>query len=456
VRSGVAAYSADVLPLLAPEFAIDVYVDAEACGRAPDGDARLGAAAVRSAHEFLWRHRRHPYDLIVYQLGNAPWHDYLWAYLAAYPGLVVLHDARLHHARARALLSRGRADDYRAEFAFNHPEAPPGAAEFAVEGLAGSVYYVWPMIRTVIEGARMIAVHNRLVAAELGEQYPGAAIETIRMGVAAPGGRPEELAAAARRALAIPPGAVVFVVFGKMTAEKRVGPILRAFNDLARSLADVSLLFVGEPGEPAPALDGVAADRIRVVGYVSDADVDGYLAAADVCLCLRWPTALETSASWIRCLAAGRATIITNLAHLADVPAADPEGRRLGGSRPPVAIAIDLLDEERSLFAAMRRLASDRGLRDALGAAGRAHWAREHRLELMASDYRRVIQAARARPAPDPAGLPAHLMEDYSGHARRIAALFGLDVDVLQAEPAPAPRPAAGYNQGVVNEGSRS
>ena len=51
------------------------------------------------AHDFVWKQQRAPYDLIVYQLGNAPWHDYMWAYLAAFPGLVVLHDGRLHHAR---------------------------------------------------------------------------------------------------------------------------------------------------------------------------------------------------------------------------------------------------------------------------------------------------------------------------------------------------------------------
>ena len=40
-------------------------------------------------------------------------------------------------------------------------------------------------------------------------------------------------------------------------------------------------------------------------------------AAADICACLRWPTNRETSASWLRCLAAGRPTIVTDLAHLA-------------------------------------------------------------------------------------------------------------------------------------------
>ena len=56
-------------------------------------------------------------------------HDYLWPYLFRYPGLTVLHDAHLHHARA-ALLRTRRADDYRAEFAANHPGADrrPGRA----------------------------------------------------------------------------------------------------------------------------------------------------------------------------------------------------------------------------------------------------------------------------------------------------------------------------------------
>ena len=65
----------------------------------------------RSAHDFLWRRHRAPYDLTVYQLGNSSHHDYQWPYLFRFPGLVVLHDAHLHHARAAACCGRG-ADDY--------------------------------------------------------------------------------------------------------------------------------------------------------------------------------------------------------------------------------------------------------------------------------------------------------------------------------------------------------
>ena len=46
---------------------------------------------------------QHPYDLIVYQLGNDSCHDYMWPYLVRHPGLVVLHDGQTHQARARTL-----------------------------------------------------------------------------------------------------------------------------------------------------------------------------------------------------------------------------------------------------------------------------------------------------------------------------------------------------------------
>src|SRR3954470_18173052 len=81
-RSGIAAYSADLVPRLAQTHGIETF-------------------SAATAHQFLWTARRHPYDLVVYQLGNAPCHDAMWGYLAAFPGLVVLHDARVHHARAR-------------------------------------------------------------------------------------------------------------------------------------------------------------------------------------------------------------------------------------------------------------------------------------------------------------------------------------------------------------------
>src|SRR5882672_10919803 len=169
-RSGIAAYSAELLPLLSIGHAID---------RVPE----LGA------HDFVWKHRRHPYDLVVYQLGNAPCHDYMWGYLAAFPGLVVLHDARLHQARARDLLRQERFDDYRREFWYDHPDARRDFVEYAVAGLGGPIYYCWSMLRLVMRTARLVAVHNPRVAADLREAFPDSAVEAIHLGTPAIGSR---------------------------------------------------------------------------------------------------------------------------------------------------------------------------------------------------------------------------------------------------------------------------
>ena len=218
-----------------------------------------------------------------------------------------------------------------------------------------------------------------------------------------------------------------------MTTEKRIGPILRAFRKLVAGGTNAYLALVGDASEYA-ALERETADldRVRATGHVEDAEIAAYLRASDVCLCLRWPTALETSASWLHCLAAHRATVITDLAHLADVPAIDP-GAWPGAhaTRQPIAIAIDLLDEDRSLHLAMQRLATDRVLREELARRGYEYWRREHTPELMVDDYRRVIQAAASRPAPVPTGLPAHITNDYSETARQIARRFDASIDIL-------------------------
>jgi glycosyltransferase involved in cell wall biosynthesis len=432
VRSGVAAVNASLLPQLDDGLAIDRFVDER-------GNAKVGASRspnVFEAHDFVWKQRRAPYDLVVYQLGNASCHDYMWAYLARYRGLVVLHDPRLHHARARQLLGSGRSDDYRREFWYDHPDAVGDFVEYAVEGLGGPIYYAWSMLRVVMRTARVVAVHNQRVASDLREEFPEARVEAIRLGTPAPAAN-AAARARVRSALGVSDGALLFAAFGKMTAEKRIGPIVRAFSVLAGERADVHLLLAGDASEYAvlaQALDASsAAARIHVTGYVADEAVDDHLAAADVCLCLRWPTALESSASWLQCLAAGRPTVLSDLAHLVDVPTIDPQGRRVSRTGvEPAAIAIDLLDEEGALLAAMRVLAEDHGLRETLGRAGCAYWSANHTIDAMVDDYRRVIALAISHPAPIVNDLPAHFTEDHTGKARVIARDFGVDLDILR------------------------
>ena len=102
--SGVAGRSAEITAVLAARrYAIDVFVDERriaADRRQPAGPPSSGEVRVLPAHDFIWRAARSPYDLVVYQVGNSHLHEHVWPYLFRWPGLAVLHDARLHHARA--------------------------------------------------------------------------------------------------------------------------------------------------------------------------------------------------------------------------------------------------------------------------------------------------------------------------------------------------------------------
>ena len=444
--SGVAGCSADVVPALAARgCGVDVFVDARlvaAAVRADDDPPVPGAVRVQSAHDFVWRAGRHQYDLVVYQVGNSRLHAYIWPYLFRWPGLVVLHDSRLHHARGSAQLQKGEAAAYREEFAWNHPGASRDAAELAVAGFPGAYYYLWPMTRAVLAASRLVACHSRGAAAELAASQPATPIAHIALGHGRHAPVPAAVRERRRAALGLDEAHVAFGVFGALTAEKRIPQILHAFRTTRRHLPHTRLVLAGafDPGLDVQTLirtQALEAD-VRLILAPEAAVFDELIAAVDVALCLRWPTALETSGPWLRALAAGRATVTIDLAHQTHVPAIDPRGWQslvgaddgsdestgIGPSAEPITVAIDILDEAHSLRLAMARLATDAPLRAALGRRARAYWEREHSIARMVDGYLRVI--AQAAVTPDPtAALPARLRPDPLTHARMLLDGFG-------------------------------
>src|SRR6478609_287770 len=99
----------------------------------------------------------------------------------------------------------------------------------------------------------------------------------------------------------------------------------------------------------------------------------------------------------------GLPTIITDLAHQSELPTLDPRNWAVQHGLPilalptPVAVAIDILDEDHSLALALRRLVTDAALRQQLALAARSHWVSQHQLDHMADDYDRVLTAAALR-----------------------------------------------------------
>jgi glycosyltransferase involved in cell wall biosynthesis len=430
VATGVAACSADLVRALGGEHQIDLFVD-EAVARVSPG--------TRSAHDFVWRHQQQPYDLTVYQVGNSSHHDYQWPYLFRYPGLTVLHDARLHHARAASLLRTFRDRDYRAEFAANHPDVSPDLAELAVAGFDSHLYYHWPMTRLVVGASRLVAVHGAALADRLRDEVPDARVTAIRLGQGTPLSIDEAGTAGtrARARYGIAADAVVFGCYGGLSPDKRLPQVLAAFAATRAYVPTAHLLLAGAVPRHYDLAENIERhgllDTVTLTGYLeSDEAFTDSIAACDVALNLRWPTAREVSGPWLRCLAAGKPTIIVDLAHLSDVPALDPRtwrptlvSRREDDPPPPCAVAIDIVDEDHSLRLAMRRLGTDPALRATLGAAARIRWRQNHSIDVMAADYRTLIAEAMRCPTPSIA-LPAHLLDAGQGTLERLIGPFGL------------------------------
>jgi glycosyltransferase involved in cell wall biosynthesis len=346
--SGVADYAADLLPRLAGlvDLAVAVADDAPAPGWPG----------------FLRRSEVDPdaYDTRLYQLGNHRCHADALAMSLEWPGVVVLHDAVLHHLYADALLARGRVGAYAREAGFAGGVPALQRALEAALGLAAPAWYDQPMIARAVGAATGVIVHSEFARRAVLGAAPRARVTTIHHGVAAPVETPE------------PGGPFTVGVFGGLTPEKRIGSVVRA---MAR-LPDARLRLVGAP---SPGLPADAPSTGRVTLDEMERLIDG----CHVCVQLRWPTAGEASGAALRCLRRGRPTIVSDVGWFAELP--DEAVVKL-----PAGLAES--DEADLLGDTLRALRADPERRAALGRAARAHCA-ERTWDGAAAAYARALVA---------------------------------------------------------------
>jgi glycosyltransferase involved in cell wall biosynthesis len=225
-------------------------------------------------------------------------------------------------------------------------------------------------------------------------------------------------------------------MFGGLTPEKRIDVVLRAFAAARVRLPYARLVLGGTPSadlELDPLIRSLDLDDvIHRLPPLDDGQFEDAIAAVDVSLNMRWPSAGEMSGPWVQAIAAGRPTVIVDLPHLTDVPTLDPRTWRrhtpgpqsIDADAEAVAVAVDILDEEHSLRLAMEMLGESTALRARLGEAARRYWEREHTVERMTDDYQRAISRAAAFSAPK-VQLPLHLRPNPLALARTLVEPFG-------------------------------
>jgi glycosyltransferase involved in cell wall biosynthesis len=411
--TGIADYSADVLPLLAARDVVDVFHDQDAVDR-----HRLPAGTGVHHHlEFAARDAERRYQLAIYQLGNAPAHDFVYGPLVRRPGLLVLHDLVLHHARARVFLDSpdvqayarapGRADArdraqsavsrYADEVGYSYPDAAERIAAAHLGTVGDLLPYAYPLFRLPVESSRLVAVHNGFMAAAVRAEVPEMEVVRIPMPVERVPVHPGAVEALRAR-YGIDRDDFVVGTFGLVTREKRVETVARAVARAAAGHPRTRLLVVG-PIEDRVALESrLAVLGLRgavVTGRVPFPELAAHMHLADAVVHLRYPTARETSAALLRVLAQGRPTVMADLEHLSEVPEA-------------AVLRADVEDEEGEVTRAILRLAGSPSLRARLGQAAREFVAREHAPSRCGEAYAAAVDHARSRPDPPARAWPAH------------------------------------------------
>jgi glycosyltransferase involved in cell wall biosynthesis len=379
--TGIADYSALLIRELS---ALDPDMEIETVSRS---DEAAAFRAPSAAH------------VLLYQVGNSPHHDFLYPALFENPGILVLHDLVLHHARLFSHLespevrayredmgdsskrerANVRLEEYRAEAREAYPEVGDDLAEIALRIGGGRLLYAYPLFEHLVRRSRLTLVHSETARAEVLSSCPGAEVRRVRMGVPLPSIVPRE---EARRRLGLSRNELILASFGLVTPEKRISTAIRALARLGAAGVRVTYLVVGgsvphyDPLREAREL-GVA-ENLRLVGRVPEEEFRLYAFASDLCLNLRYPSAGETSATLLGLLACGRPVVVTDQIHVRDLPDSVVARSALEGDED--GLYCDLMD----LIRAERR-------RRELGEAARRYAEKEASPEAMAKDYLAVL-----------------------------------------------------------------
>lgn len=401
VRSGIADYSVDLLPHLSAAGA-DVRVLGLPGQPVDPGVAErfrvVSADEARPAGGWAPEPR-----LALYQMGNNRHHEPVEAMALERPGVLTLHDLVLHHLVSEETLGERDFDAYRRRLEADHGWIGRDAARPREWGAdVEAMLFALPAHRTLLRRQRGVLVHSRYAAAWLAEEDPELRVSVVPMAIPLPEPPDVEAGRAFRRRHGVPDGAPLLGSFGFQTPIKRTERVVEALA--APPLTGVHLLVVGEslrpPGRPdlrQLARDLGVADRVHVTGFVPYADFEASIAACDLTLNLRYPTAGETSASLLRVLALGRPAVVSDHAQFAElpdelavkVPLSGTAAHEDGGSE--VAALVGRLAE---LLASPERLAD-------MGRAAREHVRARHDPGAAA---RAILDACREWRSAPPAG----------------------------------------------------
>ncbi len=390
IRSGIADYSAALLPHLAKHLDVEVFID-DGYQAEPLGDA--GSIPIRRHSEY----RAEDFDETLFQFGNNPFHVYVYDAALRHKrehggGILLLHEFNLHHLIAAATITRDRWDEYMAEVRHDGGEQAWEYAQRVRALEVGPDYDGVAMNRRILEAGKAVIVHSDFMVGKTREVTPDADVRRVPHG----SWIPEVDRNRYRGKLGIDEADPLIGIFGFLKPYKRIKESLRAMRRLIRVEPRAKMILVGEEHPELPVRrmigDMGLAEHVQVLGYLGIDDFVQFIGACDICLNLRYPTVGETSGTLLRALGLGRATIVSDVGAFADLPS-------------DICLKVPVgAGETETIFEYLNLLITRPELRKALGDRARLHVATECSWPEVAKRFTAAIVGIHAgrRSAPSP------------------------------------------------------
>ncbi|NDJ16285.1 glycosyltransferase [Myxacorys almedinensis] len=396
LKSGISDYSQDLLPVLTQHFDLDLYHDE---GYSPQltSDHNL-----YSYTQFEKQALSKEYEALIYQIGNSEFHFYMYAQLARYSGISVLHDYYLGGLiNAISLFRPELGVTLAGELKHNYGEKKTSEILDLLQRQKLDISQDFPRLgiylnRRIFTRSLGVIVHSVWAYKMAIKAYAYDNECIVHIPIEVPPFPIQQSVQEVRFQLGIPTESTVISTLGFVHQTKRALPILSAFKKYVAHYPSAYLVYAGGT-EYLEAIDlnneikklGLEK-QVKVTGFISSADFHRYIAASDICLNLRFPFNGESSASLVRTLSARKPTVVTDIGSFADFP-------------DDVVFKIpqpDQADEVEEIFKALLILTENSECRASLGTNAEKYVTREHAPERCARLYADFVkQVLRSRQA---------------------------------------------------------
>lgn len=379
IKTGISDYTEELLPELANHFDIDIFIDPayEPISEEITTQFKIIPFDITSFDPKA-------YDQILYHMGNYyEGHRYIYESLKQFPGIVVLHDYVLQGFYAERYHANGDFERYQELLVKLYGQEGEEIAKSIIEKHPSPIWESekaldYPLNEEVIQNAQALIVHSEFVKQQIQKQWKKT-IEKIPSHEYVIQEYDEE---SIRKDLGVNDDEVLICSAGFINKNKRFDRILAAI--LALDKRNFKYVIVGnDQGRLLENYIPADCDNVITKGHLPIQELEGLIAASDICINLRYPTMGESSASLLRMMGHGKPTLVSNCGAYAEFP-------------DYCVLKVDVdIDEIELIRRYVQALIEDEDFRRSLGQEARSYIKNECGIKKCAEDYAMFIKKIR-------------------------------------------------------------